>query len=168
VVSAAAEFERIYARFFAPIQAKSRRLLSSRQAVDDVTQEAFLRLWQWRDRPALDADDATRTILAWLYRTCTRLAIDALRERKRVVLDGAALEHLPCGVDTAAATAARAAVMALVEVARNDELEAAILCRVDGLSQLEAGLVLGVSERSVRRLIARFDERTASLREEFA
>jgi RNA polymerase sigma-70 factor, ECF subfamily len=168
VTISTSEFDLVYGRFFAPIQAKCLRLLSTSQAADDVTQEVFLRMWQWRTRPPLDAHDAPRTILAWLYRTCTRLAIDALRERKRIVLDGASLNHLPCAVDIAGAAAAKAAVTALAEIAPDDELEAAILCRVDGLSQPEAGLVLGTSERSVRRLLASFDERTASLREEFA
>jgi RNA polymerase sigma-70 factor (ECF subfamily) len=46
-----------------------------------------------------------------------------------------------------------------------EELECALLDRLDGLTQVESAEVLGVSERTVRRMLTRFDERLASLRE---
>jgi RNA polymerase sigma-70 factor (ECF subfamily) len=162
------EFERTYARFFPPIRAKCRRLLSSAQAADDVAQDVFVRLWQWRERPNLDAPDAARTLLAWLYRTSTRLAIDTLRAHGSRPADGQKLESVPCGVDLDAAIGAKSSILALVEAADDDELQAAVLARVDGLSQPEVALVLGVSERTVRRLLQRFDEQTGSVRKEFA
>ena len=45
------------------------------------------------------------------------------------------------------------------------ELEAAILNRVDRLSHPEVAEVLGVSERTVRRLLTRFDESVRLLKE---
>jgi DNA-directed RNA polymerase specialized sigma24 family protein len=48
------------------------------------------------------------------------------------------------------------------------QLEAALLARVDGLSQPEVALVLGVSERSVRRLLDAFDQHGQSLRQELS
>jgi DNA-directed RNA polymerase specialized sigma24 family protein len=39
----------------------------------------------------------------------------------------------------------------------------AVLCRVDGLTQPEAAQVGGISERTVRRLLGRFDARVAAL-----
>jgi RNA polymerase sigma-70 factor (ECF subfamily) len=162
------EFERVYARFLAPVRAKCRRILPQAQTADDIAQEVFVRLWQWRERPAIDAPDAPRTLLAWLYRTSTRLAIDVLRARAPVSDDGERLASLPCGVDLDAALAAKSAILAVRQVASDDELEAAILARVDGLSQPEVALVLGISERTVRRLLQRFDERTSAVRKEFA
>jgi RNA polymerase sigma-70 factor (ECF subfamily) len=81
------DFEAVYARTFASIKAKCLRLVSNPQAADDIAQETFLRLWEWRARPAMDGPDGARTILAWLYRTSTRLAIDALRTRRRMAHD---------------------------------------------------------------------------------
>ena len=163
------DFDRVYERFFAPIRSKSGRILANPQAADDVTQEVFLRLWQWVSRPSLDSSDGARTILAWLHRTCTRLAIDALRARRRTAAhtDASAVQ-LPCAADVAGAVAARAAIVALAGAVEDDELQAAILCRIDGLSQPEAALVLETSERTVRRLLARFDERIEPIRREFA
>jgi RNA polymerase sigma-70 factor (ECF subfamily) len=153
-----------YARFFPPIRAKCRRLLGATAAAEDVAQETFLRFWKSRIGEGGDV----RTTMAWLYRTCTRLAIDELRRRRVAERPDESLDGAPCGVDLAASLEARRAVASLVETVSGEELDVAVLCRVDGLTQPEAALVLGVSDRTVRRLLERFDERTASLREELS
>jgi RNA polymerase sigma-70 factor (ECF subfamily) len=163
------DFDRAYARFFAPIRAKSGRILAHPQAADDLTQDVFFRFWQWDSRPAIDSPEGARTVLAWLYRTCTNLAIDALRARARTPRgDDEGPWGLPCTSDLAAALAARTAIASLAGSVPDDELQAAVLCRVDGLSQGEAAVILETTERTVRRLLARFDERTAPIRKEFA
>jgi RNA polymerase sigma-70 factor (ECF subfamily) len=153
-----------YLRFYPPILAKCRRLLGGSPAAVDVAQEAFLRLWRSDMR---DAEDP-RATLAWLYRTCTRLAIDLLRQRPTASLEAEAEEDLACAVDLAARLEARAAIRTLVGAIGEEELEVAVLCRVDGLSQPEAAGVLGVTERTVRRRLERFDRDVAAHREELA
>ncbi len=108
--------------------------------------------------------------MAWLYRTCTRLAIDTLRSRARTTLtdDPSRDEAWPGGVAIDTALHARRLVHTLCKRVDADELETAVLCRVDGLSQLEAAAVLGVSERTVRRLLERFDAHVKQWREEYA
>jgi RNA polymerase sigma-70 factor (ECF subfamily) len=110
--------------------------------------------------------------MAWLYRTCTRVAIDLLRERRRTSPLALAIEDAgraePCGADLTGAIEARSALARIVGDAPDDELTAAMLCRVDGLTHPEAAEVLNVSERTVRRLLDRFDERVAALRNEHA
>ena len=148
-----------YCRFVAPIRAKWRRLLDDPGAAEDATQETFVRFM--RSRPRLDPAD-TRALLAWLYRTCTRIAIDMLRERRRrphVALESGDGGALPCGVDLAAALEARSALVRIARETPDDELAAAVLCRVDALTQPEAAEVMNVSERTVRRLLDRFDDR---------
>jgi RNA polymerase sigma-70 factor, ECF subfamily len=162
-VTQPADFARVYARYLPPIQAKCRRLLGrSSAAAEDVAQETFLRLW----KSDVAADGDVRTVMAWLYRTCTRLAIDVLRRRRWTDGGEEGLDATPCGVDLGAATAARAAIVSLAASVPEDELAVAVLCRVDGLSQPEAAAVLGVSDRTVRRFLDRFDERTGPLRKE--
>ena len=155
-----------YSRYFSPIRAKCRRLLGATAAAEDVAQEALLRLWKSDVGERGDA----RTIMAWLYRTCTRLAIDELRQRRKVDGQGGDDDaaSAPCGVDMSACIDARRAIATLAGSVPADELEVAVLCRVDGLSQPEAALVLGVSDRTVRRLLERFDERAAPLRKELS
>ena len=155
-----------YARFLPPIRAKCRRLLGQSAAAEDVAQETFLRMW--KSGVADDARGDPRTVMAWLYRTCTRLAIDVLRERRRTDGPELDLEATPCGVDMEACMEARGAIAALASSVPEDELAVAVLCRVDCLSQPEAALVLGVSERTVRRVLERFDQRTGALRKEFS
>jgi RNA polymerase sigma-70 factor, ECF subfamily len=157
-----ADFATVYARFLPPIRAKCRRLLGSAAAAEDVAQETFVRLWRSDVAPGAEA----RTVMAWLYRTCTRLAIDAIRERRFTGPAGEGAEAAPCALDLGAATAAKAAIRTLAASVPEDELAVAVLCRVDGLSQPEAAGVLGVSDRTVRRLLDRFDERTGALRRE--
>ena len=157
----------VYRRLLAPIRAKSRRMLGNGQAAEDVAQEAFVRLLQSQGSLGEGADE--RTLVAWIYRTTTRLAIDALRERRRTTPSDD-LDALPCGCGESldSALAARNAIQALSDTTPPAELEAAVLCRVDGLSQAEAAAVLDVSERTIRRLLERFSDRTAALRAEHA
>jgi RNA polymerase sigma-70 factor (ECF subfamily) len=138
-------------------------LLGSSAAADDVAQEALLRLW--KSGPQENGDP--RAVMAWLYRTCTRLAIDVLRDRRRTAGDERDVDTMPCAIDPRACAEARAAIASLADVVPRDELAAAVLCRVDGLSQAEAALVLGISERTLRRMLERFVRRTDALRKEF-
>jgi RNA polymerase sigma-70 factor (ECF subfamily) len=157
------DFQALYARFLPPIRAKCRRLLGQSQAAEDVAQEAFLRLWK---SGAVDGEP--RAAMAWLYRTATRLAIDVLRARRRAGLHEVTEEAAPCAVDMSGSLEARAMVASLAASVPAEELLAAVLCRVDGLPQPEAADVLGVSERTLRRLIERFDLRTGALRKELS
>jgi RNA polymerase sigma-70 factor (ECF subfamily) len=139
-------------------------MLGDGQAAEDVAQEAFVRLLQSQGELGPDADE--RTLVAWVYRTTTRLSIDALRDRART-RPSEDIDAMPCGgVGLDAALAAKKVIQQLSDTTPPDELEAAVLCRVDGLSQPEAAAVLGVSERTIRRLLERFDERSADLRKE--
>jgi RNA polymerase sigma factor (sigma-70 family) len=164
VTEAPPDFTHAYARLLPPIRAKTRRMLGRSPAAQDVAQEAFFRLW--KSGIARGAD--TRTVMAWLYRTCTHLAIDVLRARRRSDFAEGVDEDTPCGVDLAASTEAKAAILSLARAVPEEQLAAAILCRVDGLAQPEAAAVLGVSERTVRRLLAQFDQQIDSLRREFS
>ena len=149
-----------------PIAAKCRRLLGPSPTSEDVAQETFLHFWRSSLREAHDP----RAVMAWLYRTCTRLAIDVLRHRRfDPVMDTNDLAlSIPCAVDLHASAEARAAIFALAQSVPDEELAVAVLCRVDGLSQGETAAVLGIAERTVRRRLTRFDERIGPLRREFS
>ena len=101
------EFAVAYARYRSPIQAKCRRILGHSHSAEDVVQETFVRLWKSGLADAEETD--ARTVMAWLYRTCTRLSIDVLRERRKVdprEMSETSETNLPCGVDLAAAAEA--------------------------------------------------------------
>jgi RNA polymerase sigma-70 factor (ECF subfamily) len=160
------DFPEAYQRFMGPIRAKCRRMLGQSAEADDVAQEAFVKLWQVG--PAVDGTTETRTVMAWLYLTSTRLALDAMRRTRASSSNEDAVAPLSCGASPEEAFAARATIHALCNSIDAVELHAALLARVDGLPQAEAAMILGVSERTVRRLLERFDERSAHLRKEFS
>jgi len=139
-------------------------LLGSSGAAEEIVQESFVRLWE--AGPELRPDQETRTVLAWLYRTSTRLALDALRKERRAAPLPTDEAHLPCSRSLEDSLAARRIVVALSETVEREALEAAVLCRVDGVSQPEAAEILGVSERTVRRLLERFAAQANEWRKE--
>lgn len=57
----------------------ARNLLSDRAEAEDVTQEAYLKLWHHRE------DFAQRPVRPWLLRVTRNLCIDRLRVRKTTV-----------------------------------------------------------------------------------
>ena len=123
------DFPEAYGRFLAPIRAKCRRLLgqpAAAAAADDVAQEAFVRLWQ--SGPPLDGTSETRTIMAWLYLTSTRLALDVLREgRGGLPLDELTVEPRAPLASPADVVAARRAIGVLCKKVLGREIEAALL-----------------------------------------
>jgi RNA polymerase sigma-70 factor, ECF subfamily len=151
-----------YRRYFPLIREKCRRMLDDAAEADDVAQETFVRFWQ----SSLPDADVRRTT-AFIYKTCTRLAIDRMREKARRAGSDLGLEEL---LDTAAGNddllAVRRQLLLLARTLPAQELEVALLSRLDRLTQEEIALVLGVSDRTVRRSLSRLDERVAQLRKE--
>ena len=153
-----ATIEETYRRFFPIIREKCARMLGDCDEAQDVAQETFVRLW----RTAL-TDEDPRRLTAWIYRTATHLAVDHLRRRRFV-------GEMPPDRGGAAGLDERIVARTQLErIARDvpaQELEIAVLHRIDGLGQEEIAEVVGVSDRTVRRVLKRFDERLAPMREE--
>lgn len=144
-------------RYFPLVREKCRRVLFDAEEANDVAQETFIRLWK-SDLPEGDV----RRVTAWLYRTATRLSIDRLRER---LVRQRGVDAPTFAPDLERLAQSRQLLARLSTVAPPEELEAAVLDRLDGLTQPEVAEVLGVSERTVRRLLSRFDARVATLQE---
>ena len=157
-----ASFEACYRRVFPLVLAKCRRMLRGHSDATDVAQEVFVRLWKHRE---LVQDQ--QALIAWLYRTSTRLVIDRARQR---ALSHKSLAHLEsigtsAEADVEDRLASRGQLRFVVGEVPAQELEAAILNRLDRLTHPEIAEVMGVSERTVRRLLGRFDERVSLLKE---
>jgi RNA polymerase sigma-70 factor, ECF subfamily len=156
-------FEDCYRKVFPLVLAKCRRMLRGDADAMDLAQEVFVRLWQHR---ALVQDPQALT--AWVYQASTRLVIDRARQRK---LGQESLNHLQSTLegttpdDAEARFSSRRQLRSVLAECPENELEAAILSRFDRLTQPEIAEVVGASERTVRRLLGRFDERVKALRE---
>ena len=120
----------------------------------------------WSGASSPSSQSTKITPLSRLYLTSTRLALDILRQGRGVPLDDLTVEPRAPLASPVDVVAARKAIRVLCKDVPGDEIEAALRARVDGLSQPEVAAVLGISERTVRRLLDRFDEHGTALRSE--
>lgn len=135
------------------------QLLRDRDEAFDVTQDVFERLVQDRHRGA-----EGRALLLWMYRVTTNLCLNRLRDARRraallVTHSGSVPSGSP-GMSPGRVDAART-VARVAEKAPERELLAAVYCHVDGMTQDEAAEVLGVTSRTIRNLLRRFERRAA-------
>ena len=136
------------------IFAKCLRMLGTRGEAEDAAQDTFVRLWTHRD----SLEDESK-VVGWVYRTATRLCLDVLRSRRGV-------SYLEQTVDVRtpeARAAARELLAVLTEDLDSRSLEVIALHRLDGLLQDEIADVLGVSARTVRRILSNADARLCHL-----
>lgn len=154
------DVEELYRRYYPSLSAKCARMLQSPQEAEEVAQEAFTRFWQSGPK-----NDDIRSVTAWLYRTSTRLAIDRMRRGRRQVsvADLAPQDQdQPSSIDEEARREARRLLSAIAKEAPQAELEVVLLSRIDGLTHAQIWEVTGRSERTVRRLLRKFDERVGT------
>ncbi|MGQ0507740.1 MAG: RNA polymerase sigma factor [Myxococcaceae bacterium] len=144
-----------YSRCFPVIAAKCRRMLGSESEALDIAQETFIRLWQTVPHLLERPDE----LGAWIYRASTRLAVDRLRRQR--VREAYSPPQSEESHNLEARIAAQQRLARIAGACSSEELSAAVLNRLDGLDQREIAGVLGVSERTVRRLLQRFDVHAA-------
>ncbi len=158
-----AAFEACYRRAFPMVLAKCRRMLRGHADAADLAQEVFVRLWKHRELV-----NDPQALTAWLYPTSTRLVIDRARhntlsQESLVHLQSLPEQHVEFCSETHFAS--RRQLHSIFNDFPAQELEAAILSRFDHLTHTEMAEVMNVSERTVRRLLSRFDERASALKE---
>ncbi len=140
-------------RHMSMIHALSFRLLGNGQDAEDVTQEAFMRVWT---HAKFWEPDRAR-FSTWLYRVSVNLCYDRLRKRREVLTD-----ELPEQVDRAVLQD-----MVLVESEKSNRVREAVsllparqkiaitLCHFQGVSNIEAAEVMEVSIEALESLLAR-------------
>ncbi len=139
--------EAIYKREATGLIRRLDRMLGSREAAEDLTQEAFLRLWQ---RAPADLGDAQQA--AWLKRTATNLALDELRRRR--VRHHDQLEEEAVATLAADGTEALAVAEALTRLTAHERL--LVLLRFQaGLSHAEIAETLAITPEAARKRVKR-------------
>lgn len=144
-----AAFEQAYHALKTPVYTLALRLLGSRTAAEDVTQETFLRLYTVPPGPEV------RNPNAWLFRVARNLAVDALRKRREEELgenEPAPERDLPLRLDLESALAALGV----------EEREIVTLHLNAGITFGEIAGIIGLSLPSVYR---RYQKAIRALRE---
>jgi len=146
-------FALLVKRHVGPVSAIARRMLGDDSEAEDVTQEAFLKLW--RLGAGLTIDGAG--VRPWLRRVVSNLAIDRIRARRRTdVTDdvpevAVAAEQLKSLEGDAVTERVDHALQGLPERQRL----ALTLFHFDGLSQREVAATMDISDEAVESLLAR-------------
>lgn len=128
------------------------RMLGDAAEAEDVAQETFLRLWR-----SLESWRADAPLIHWLQRVAYNLCIDRLRRRRPVSLD-AAPEPLDPADGPASALhrieLAEAVAQAIGQLPERQRA-AVVLVHQEGLSNIEAAALMGISVEAVESLLAR-------------
>lgn len=146
-------FAELVGRHVGAMCAIARRMLGDDAEAEDVAQEALLKLWRLGSTLTLGADG----VRPWLRRVVSNLCIDRIRAGRRTLVTDE-----PPEVPTPArqlqsleghelAQRVDQALQALPDRQR----QALTLFHFEGMSQLEVGATMGISDEAVESLLAR-------------
>jgi RNA polymerase sigma-70 factor, ECF subfamily len=136
--------------------AVARRMLRDEAEAEDIAQEAMLRLW--RGAASFDlAALGTGGVRPWLRRVVSNLCIDRIRVSRRTDVTDEVPEQIEPATQVLGLTDAELAARVDQALQRLPERQrlALTLFHYQGLSQLEVGEALGVSDEAVESLLAR-------------
>ena len=131
----------------------SRRMLGNQAEAEDVAQEVFLRVWthaaRWKPGAA--------KFETWLHRVAINLCYDHLRKKRPTHLDAIAepVDPAPGPAASLFQSQVGAAVEAALDELPERQREAIVLCHHQGLTNIDAAEIMGVSVEALESLLAR-------------
>jgi RNA polymerase sigma-70 factor, ECF subfamily len=140
-------------RHLSSIASVARRMLRDDAEAEDVTQEAFLRLW----RSSATLEIGPGGVRPWLRRVVSNLCLDRVRGRGRISV----VEELPEVPEPATQLAnlesrdTQRRVESAMQKLPDRQRLALTLFHFEGMSQIEIGQLMGVSDEAVESLLSR-------------
>jgi len=146
-------FRGLVDRHLTTVLAVARRMLKDDAEAEDVAQEALLRLW----RNAAGLELGPGGVRPWLRRVVSNLCIDRVRSRRNTMVTDAVPEVIePASqVRHLAERELSGRVDAALKGLPERQRLALTLFHYEGMSQIEVGEVLGISDEAVESLLAR-------------
>jgi len=148
-----AAFRTITERHLSAVLALARRMLRDDAEAEDIAQETMLRLW----RSSSGIELGNYGLRPWLRRVASNLCIDRTRSGKRVsVMEEVPEVSQPADqITSIEMREASARVDAALKALPERQRLALVLFHFEGLSQVEVGNSMGISDEAVESLLAR-------------
>jgi RNA polymerase sigma-70 factor (ECF subfamily) len=149
----AAAFRTLVDRHLAGVLAVARRMLRDDAEAEDVAQEAMLRLW----RSADGLEVGPPGLRPWLRRVASNLCVDRMRSGKRLTVTDEVPEQAEPATQHSQLEAQDTSerVEAALRALPDRQRLALTLFHYEGLSQIEVGKAMGISDEAVESLLAR-------------